>query len=94
MSLSPAVLQFFASHHGIASRTDLVLLGLSPDEIRHLAASGTCERTRRNVYRFVGMPRSYEQRAAAACAASLKVSISHPSAGRLWGLRRCLTEDM
>src|SRR3954454_12337373 len=92
MSVGETLLQYFATHHGIVSTADLLELGLSPDQGLELAASGVCERMRRNVYRFVGMPQSYEQSAAAACAASAQVVISHPAAGRLWALRRCMTE--
>jgi very-short-patch-repair endonuclease len=93
-SVSPALLRYFATHHGIAATADLVALGLTPNQIRTLVSSGVCERLRRNVYRFIGVPQSYEQRAAAACASAPDVVISHKSAGRLWGLRKCQTEQM
>jgi len=90
----PALLRYFATHHGIAATDDLVALGLTPNQIRGLVSSGACERLLRNVYRFIGTPDSYEQRVAATCAAGRDVVISHKSAGRLWGLRRCLTEQV
>ena len=92
MPLSPAVLQYFATHQGVASAAQLANLGLSPDEIRGLADSGVCIRVRRGLYKFRGMPECYEQRCALTCAASDTATISHPTAGRLWDWRRCYTE--
>jgi len=87
--LSPDVLLFFATHHGIASRRDLIQLGLTSDQIRHLVRSGRCERVAKGIYRLLAFPWSFESRASAACAVAPDVFVSHRSAGRIWGLRKC-----
>ena len=90
--LSPAVLQFFAAHHGIASRTDLRELGLTDGQIRHLVRTGRCERLRKGVYRLTSCPWTFESEAVAACAVAPDVFVSHRSAGRFGGLRKCQFE--
>ncbi len=87
--LSPAVLAFFAAHHGIASRSDLRALGLTDDQIRHLIRSGRCERLRKGVYRLTSCPWTFESEAVAACSVAPDVFLSHRSAGRFIGLRKC-----
>src|SRR4051794_12861700 len=85
-ALSPPVLRWLAAHHYVARASDLVALGTNQDQLDHLVRQGILVRCGRGVLRLVGAAPTLEHRAAAACAASTKVVVSHQSAARLWGL--------
>ena len=92
--LTPAAAHWFADHHGVADRATLRRLGLSPDQIDHRARVGLLVRIHHGVYRSTQWPETEIGRCIAACMAAPSAVISHGSAARLWGLRRCGTNDI
>jgi very-short-patch-repair endonuclease len=87
-SLSPAVSAWLAAHHGIASRSDLIRLGVTADQLRRLLRLRVLVPACRGIYRLTAAPTTALQPAAIACAVAPHVVVSHHSAGRIWGLRR------
>jgi hypothetical protein len=87
-ALSPQICAWFASHHGVAHRSDLVRLGLTQGRIRRLVRDGVLVVETRTVYRLTAAPATDLQAAALACAAGTEVVVSHHTAARMWGFRR------
>ena len=87
-ALTPDVSAWFACHHGVARRVDLVRLGLTPGQINSLIRSGVLVPYVRGVYRLAGAPVTLEQAMALACSVASDVVVSFDSAARLWGMRR------
>ncbi|MCU1346123.1 MAG: hypothetical protein JWL70_2389, partial [Acidimicrobiia bacterium] len=94
MLLPAHVLTHFGQRHGIATRSELLALGLSSDQIRYLLRTGRLERVHRGVYRLASSPRTFEAAAVAACGFASDIRISHLAAGRLWGYRKCVTDTI
>ena len=68
--------------------TEQVLGRLADHELEYLVRSGQLEPLRRGVYRFAGVPESWEQHVLAACIpAGPDAVASFGSAAALWGLR-------
>ena len=86
--ITPAALEHFASHHGIASASDLESAGLSPHTIRSLATDGVLQQVLRGAYRLPSVPLDELVRCTAVCVAHPDVVICGPTAGRIWGFRR------
>ena len=86
--LTPAALEHFASHHGIASASDLKSAGLSSHSIRRLANAGVLHQVLRGAYRLPSVPLDEAARCAAVCVAHPGLVICGPTAGRIWGFRR------
>jgi hypothetical protein len=86
--LTPAALEHFVSHHGIASVSDLKRVGLSSHTIRGLVEGGILHQVLRGAYRLPSVPLDESARCAAVCIAHPEVVISGPTAGRIWGFRR------
>ena len=78
----------FAAHHGVASIETMTLHGLTLREIQELSAAGRLVRVHRTVYRLLSAPDTLEARCVAATAAHPRLTVTGPTAGRLWGLRR------
>ena len=91
-AFSAELSRWFHDHHGIASASDLVRLGVSASQRQSLMRSGAIAVVFRGVYRLTAAPLTFEARCAAVCAADPSCVISCFSAGRLWGLRKCQTE--
>ena len=91
--LTAAVRDWFATHHGVAHRTELLDLGVTEHQLKWARRSGVLVTHGRSVYRLAGAPATTDQRMALACAAAPDVVVSHRSAGRLWGLRRLGRDD-
>ena len=93
MGLSPAATTWIAQHHGVVSGQRLHRLGVSSGQIGRLVANGQLLRIHQGVYRSTLWPETEAGRCLAACLAVPGGAISHETAGRLWGLRRCSSDD-
>ena len=88
MELDAAIQRLAARRHGIVTRQELFLLGLTTDQIKRRIRAGLLIRLQPGVYAVPGAPQSFQQRVAAAClAADEGAAASHRSAARLWELR-------
>ncbi len=87
-SLPIAVVEHFASHHGVASHATLCELGLSRDRIIGLQRAGTLEQVLKGVYRVRIVAFDVLARCVALCAAHDDAVIAGPTAGQIWGFRR------
>ena len=86
--LTPAALDHFSSHHGIASAAQLWRAGLSVHTIRQLVRAGVLHQVLKGAYRLPAVPLDELGRCAAVCAAHPDLIISGPTAGRIWGFRK------
>jgi very-short-patch-repair endonuclease len=86
--LSPELVDWLSTHHGVIGSDDLERLGVSRERRQLLRRTGVLQSYVPGVYRLGGAPRSTEQAAALACAAGPDVIVSHTSAGRHWGFRQ------
>lgn len=86
--LPTEVLEHFATHHGVATRTQLIDLGLTEGRIIGLRHAGTLVQVLKGVYRIPVVPFDEAARCVAVCAAHDDAVICGPTAGRLWELRR------
>ncbi len=86
--LPVAVVDHFASHHGVASHATLRALGLSRDRIIGLQRAGTLEQVLKGVYRIRVVAFDLLAQCVALCAAHDDAVIAGPTAGRIWGFRR------
>src|SRR5918995_2525756 len=75
------------AQHGVASRAQLLGLGLSPDAIKHRFATGRLHPIWRGVY-AVGRPQLTRNGhwAAAVLSCGPQAVLSHGSAAALWGI--------
>ncbi len=87
-ALDDPVITLLSTHHGAASRAQLLAVGLSRHQIDRLVANRLLLVYTRGVYRAALAPTTPEQAMALACAAAPDVAVSMFSAGRLWNLRR------
>ncbi len=78
--------ELLATHHGVATLSELRRNGVSDDRIRHMVAIGRLRSVSRGVFVATDAPPSAVQKAALACAITGGV-ISHETAGRMWGFR-------
>ncbi len=85
------IAQVAADQLALATRRQLLTVGLSQDQVDDRLAAGLLIRLHRGVYRLAGAEGSYEQRVMAACLASGGVA-SHRCGAALFGLRGCRTE--
>jgi hypothetical protein len=88
VALPRCITDHLSTHHGIASRSRLVELGLTPTRIDRLLRNGTLERVYRSVYRLTGAPPTPLQPLAAACAFDDRVIAAFTTAGRVWAWRK------
>ncbi|HEX7277467.1 MAG TPA: type IV toxin-antitoxin system AbiEi family antitoxin domain-containing protein [Acidimicrobiales bacterium] len=93
MELDAAIQRLAAKRHGIITRHELMLLGLTTDQIKRRIRLGLLIRLHAGVYAVAGAPQTFERRVVAAClAAGDGAAVSHRSAARVWGLRGAATE--
>jgi very-short-patch-repair endonuclease len=85
--LDPSVHSWLSTHHGVISRSELLRLGVTGEQVKRLLHNGDLVVYGRSVYRLAAAPPTAEQAAALACAVQPRVMVSHTSAGRVWGLR-------
>ncbi len=77
----------FRAQHGLITRLDMRLLGLTVAEERQRRATGEWERAGPGVLRVAASPRTAQQELLAACFACGPVAVaSHQSAAWMWGL--------
>jgi len=86
--LDPATHQLLARQHGAVSTRQLVELGYTTRQIRHLAGSGAIVPALRGSFRSPSVPFDELARCAAVCLAHPELAVAGPTAGRIWGLRR------
>ena len=87
---SRELLHRFRSQHGVVSRSELRLLGITDWAERTKVARGEWERAGKRVIRLAGVPITPEQRLMAACLeAGPSAAASHQSAAWLWDLVPC-----
>jgi hypothetical protein len=86
--LTPAALDHFSSHHGIASAMELTGAGLSTHAIRKLVRAGVLNQVLKGAYRLPAVPLDELGRCAAVCVAHPDLVVSGPTAGRIWGFRK------
>ena len=78
----------FAAQHGVATRRQLLVSGLSPKAIRHRLASGRLVARYAGVYGHPAAPRTRRQDVCAAVLAGGETAFaSHETAAWLWGVR-------
>jgi Transcriptional regulator, AbiEi antitoxin/Protein of unknown function (DUF559) len=95
MPLPIEAMRWFAQHHGVAARSKLIELGVSAHQIDRRVLSGHLIVVHRGVYRTADWPAEGElTRCLAACLAAPGAAISHTTAARAWGLRRCTGHDV
>ena len=84
----PDVLEFFVSHHWVASVRQLRELNVGADALKHARRKGLLVTPARGVVALAGVDLSYQGRAmVAVLAAGDEAFVSGPSAGVLHGLR-------
>lgn len=83
-----AVDQWFQTHLGVISTSQLVQLGCSTRTIRRMVVRGELVTARYGVYRSSQWPASREQELVALCATNQSLLIAFTTAATLWGCRR------
>lgn len=80
--------------HGLLTLADLAGAGFSERQRRRYVADGQLTKIHRGVFRVASHSDSFEQRCLAACLAAPDGALSGPTAGRLYGLRKCNGNDI
>ena len=86
--LDHSVLALLGRQYFVASRSQLLLLGLSRHQIEQLVHRQQLAVVHRGVYRLASAPESLKAQALGATLADDEIAVSHQSAGSLWGLRQ------
>lgn len=89
-----AALAFARSHHGLVTGEQLVAAGMADRTRRRLLADGLLVPVHQGIYRLASHEPTFEQRCVAACLAVPHAVLSGPTAGRVYGLRKCTTDDI
>lgn len=76
-----------AARHGLVTKTELRLDGMSDGAIKALVVRDVLTPEQPGVYRVPGSNPSFESRCAAVCLAVRDAVITGPAAARLWGFR-------
>jgi hypothetical protein len=84
-----AAMDWLAAHHGIIDRSHLAEFGVSANQIQRRLTTGRLLAIHPGVYRSAAWPATELGRCVATCMALPDGAVSHRTAGRLWGLRRC-----
>ncbi|MFP5489264.1 MAG: type IV toxin-antitoxin system AbiEi family antitoxin domain-containing protein [Acidimicrobiia bacterium] len=79
---------------GLVTIDDLVRCGVSKRQRRRLVESGFLIGVHRGVLRFASHPVTFEQRCLAALSFAPDAVLSGPTAARVWGLRKVVTDDV
>lgn len=86
--LSPAALQWLATHHGVITARRLSAGGVGRATRERLVSAGVLEPVARGIYRHATAPSTIEQRCAILCASHPGGFVTGPTAGAMLGLRR------
>ena len=86
--LPTEVIDHFVQHHGVATHSRLIELGLTRDRILGLRHAGTLVQVLAGVYRIAVVALDDAARCAAVCAAHPSAVVCGPTAGRLWTDRK------
>lgn len=89
-----AALAFARTHHGLVTTERLAAAGVADRSRRSLLADGLLVPVHQGVYRLASHEPTFEQRCVAACLALPHAVLSGPTAGRVYGLRKCTTDDI
>jgi hypothetical protein len=81
-----AIAHHFGAHHGVATRHELMALGMTRRQIGRLVSARVLVPVQPAVYRLVAVASTIEQQAAAVCAAHPELVVSHATAARFLGL--------
>lgn len=88
MHLNPAIHRLFSTQHGVASVDQLLAAGCTRRQLKRLEEAGAIIAGLRRTYRSPSVPFDELARCATVCLANPALTISGPTAGRLWGFRR------
>lgn len=89
-----AALDWARSHHGVITLAELSRSGLGGRRRHQLLADGLLVPIHQGIYRLASHEPTFEQRCVAACLIGPHVTLSGPTAGRVYGLRKCHTDDI
>jgi hypothetical protein len=84
----PPLAAWLRSHHGVISRTQLMVLGVSPAALKRMLATGELLQIYEGVYRHAIWPDTLLSRCAAICAADPRLTICCGGAIRIWQFRQ------
>lgn len=93
-SIPRAALGSARAHHGLLTLDQLTRHGLTGRSRQQLLADGLLVPVHQGIYRLASHEPTFEQRCVAACLIGPHVTLSGPTAGRLYGLRKCHTDDI
>lgn len=82
------------SQAGLLTVDQMVAHSIRGRRRQHLLDDGVLVPLQRGIYRLATHAESFEQRCVAARLAAPDAAISGPTAGRLYGLRKCFTDDV
>lgn len=82
------------TQHGLVTLAQLEGAGVTARTRSRLLAGGQLVPVAQGVYRIASHPLTFEQRCLGALLAAPDAALSGPSAGRIFGLRRCATDDV
>lgn len=82
------------AQHGLLTIEQMTANAVSGRRRKRLLDEGAIVPLQRGVYRLASHPESFEQRCRAAMLAAPDAVISGTTAGRLWGFRKCYTDDV
>lgn len=89
-----AALAFARRHHGLVTTDQLTAAGMADRSRRRLLTDGLLVPVHQGIYRLSSHEPTFEQRCVAACLAVPHGMLSGPTAGRVHGLRKCVTDDI
>ena len=92
--LPRAVLEHARHHRGLLTAAALTEHGVGRACPFRRPRVGTARSSSPRRVHLDGQPQTFEQRCLAACLAAPDASISGPTAGRLWGLRKVFTDEV
>lgn len=82
------------AQHGLLSIDQMHEHGVSGRRRKRMLDDGVIVPLQRGVYRLASQSETFEQRCLAALLAAPDAVISGTTAGRLWGFRKCFTDDV
>ena len=82
------------SQHGLVTLEQLAAAGVTARTRSRLLTGGQLVPVAQGVSRIASHPVTFEQRCLGALLAAPSAALSGPSAGRIFGLRRCTTDDV
>jgi hypothetical protein len=94
VTLPRPLLAVARAQRGLLATDDLRSNGIGRGTRGRLLTSGMLVAVHKGVYRLGGHPTTFEQRCHAALLFAPDAVLSGPTAGRLWGLRKVMTDDI